>query len=65
MANNAVQHAAQNALNQPVAVGEYKQFLMHVIALASANLSELETPEYAAAYLNGIGYMIEPPRREA
>ncbi|BFM49782.1 hypothetical protein [Marinomonas sp. THO17] len=65
MADNDIQNAAQAALNQPVAVSEYRQFLMHVIALASANLSELETPEYVGAYLNGIGYMIEPPRRQA
>lgn len=65
MADNDIKNAAQAALNQPVAVSEYKHFLMRVIALATANLSELETPEYAAAYLNGIGHMIEPPRSES
>ncbi|AWX98702.1 hypothetical protein A8139_21470 [Marinomonas primoryensis] len=61
MANtHAVRTAAQNALNQPVSVAEYRELLMQVIALATSNLSELETPKYAAAYLNGVGYMIEP-----
>lgn len=58
---NTVRNAAQNALNQPVAVSEYKEYLMEVIAFASANLSEIESPEYATAYLSGIKCMIEKP----
>ncbi|MEP4123741.1 MAG: hypothetical protein ACTH5B_15930 [Marinomonas sp.] len=62
MANtHTVRAAAQNALNQPVAVSEYKEYLMEVIALASANLSEIKSPEYATAYLSGIQCMIEKP----
>jgi hypothetical protein len=34
---------------------------MEVIALASANLSEIKSPEYATAYLSGIQCMIEKP----